>query len=73
MIANGKLSLGEPCFPHTVVRSIVTSDGEVKTEEVNIIGRKLSLLEIRTKLLQKQIKYMRLMTDQQIEQLTRDD
>ena len=73
MIATGKLSLGEPCSPHTVFRSTVTSDGEVKTDEVKIIGRKLSLLEIRRKLLQRHSKYMRLMTDQEIQQLTRDN
>ena len=73
MIATGKLSLGEPCSPHTVFRSTVTSDGEVKTDEVKIIERKLSLLEIRRKLLQRHSKYMRLMTDQEIQQLTRDN
>ena len=73
MIASGKLSLGEPCSPHMVHKSIVTADGEVKNEEVGIIGRKLSLLEIRKKLFQRHRKYMRLMTDQEIQQLTTED
>ncbi len=73
MVASGRLSLGEPCSPYTVKRSVVTSDGEVETQEVNIIGRKLSLLEIRKKLIEKQQPYMRLMTNEQIELLNRSE
>ncbi len=73
MIKSGKLSLGEPCSPHTVIKTIVTSDGDVLTEEHRIIGRKLSLLKIRKKLLTRHSKYMRLMTNEQVKQLTRDD
>ena len=70
MIRNGTLSLGEPCSPYAVKKTVVTNEGEVNIEVVQIVGRKLSLLEIRKKLLKKHTKYMRLMTDQQIHQLT---
>ena len=71
-IADGKLTLGEPCSPHTVLRTRVSNEGEVITEEVNLIGRKLSLIEIRRKLLLKHYSYMRLLTTKQIEQLIRE-
>ena len=69
MIARGKLSIREPCSPYINTKSIVTAEGEVTTTQVKIVGRKLSLLEIRQKL---HSKYMRLMTDQQIKELTRE-
>ena len=69
MISNGTLSLGEPCTPYTVHKTVVTSDGEVNSEEVEIVGRKISLVEIRKKLLEKHSQYMRLMTNEEIDQL----
>ena len=53
----------------TITKSI---DGDVTTKEVAIVGRKLSLLEIRKKLLHQHQKYMRLLTDQKIRELTRE-
>ena len=72
LIASGKLSIGEPCSPYSITKSIVTADGEVATKEVEIVGRKLSLVEIRKKLVHQHLKYMRLMTDQEIKKLTRE-
>ena len=71
LIACGKLSIGEPCSPYTVTKSVVTAEGEVITKEVEIVGRKLSL-EVRQKLLHQHSNYMRLMTDQEIKELTRE-
>ena len=72
LIACGKLSIGEPCSPYTITKSIVTTDGEVTTKQVEIVGRKLSLLELRQKLLHQHLKYMRLMTNEEIKELTRE-
>ena len=73
MIACGKLSIGEPCSPYRLTKSFVTTDGDVKTKQVEIVGRKLSLLELRQKLINQHQKYMRLMTDQEINELTREN
>ena len=71
LIACGKLSIREPCSPYTVTKSVVTAEGEVITKEVEVVGRKLSL-EVRQKLLHQHSNYMRLMTDQEIKELTRE-
>ena len=73
MIASGKLSIGQPCSPYSLTKSFVTTDGDVKTKQVEIVGRKLSLLELRLKLLNQHQKYMRSMTDQVIKELTREN
>ena len=73
MIACGKLSIGEPCSPYRLTKSFVRTDGDVKTKQVEIVGRKLLLLELRQKLLNQHQKYMRLMTDQEINELTREN
>lgn len=38
LIASGKLSIGEPCSPYTITKSIVTADGEVTTKQIEIVG-----------------------------------
>ena len=73
MLATGKLSLGEPCSPYMIHKTKVTEEGEIKTDEVQIVGRKLSMLDIRKKLLHRQNKYMWLMTDEEIENLTQEE
>ena len=72
MIACGKLSIGEPCSPYNITKSIVTADGEIITKQVEIVGRKLSLLEVREKLLHQHLKYMRLMTNEELKELMRE-
>ena len=73
MLRTGKLSLGEPCSPYAIHKTVVTGEGEIKTELVQIVGRKLSMLDIQKKLLHKQNKYMRLLTDEEIENVTQEE
>ena len=72
LIESGEFTLGEPCTPHTVLKSIVTPDGEVKTVEVNLVGRKIPLTDLRKSLLLKYEKYMRLNTDAEILHMTEE-
>ena len=44
-------TFGEPCSPYTLTKSVVTAEGEVTTQDVKIVGRKVSLLDVRQKLL----------------------
>ena len=50
MINNGELSLGEPCFPHTLTRYSI-KEGQIQHSNISIYGRKIPLLELRQKLL----------------------
>ena len=68
-IQNGELPLGEPCHPQIVTRMSVNNGQLHKTEEV-VCGRKISLLEIRKKLLTKHETLMHLHTDQEIQSLS---
>lgn len=51
LVASGKLSIGEPCSPYLVTKHNVTNDGEVVKKQVELHGRKISLYELRHKLL----------------------
>ena len=51
MIESGELTLGEPCYPHTIKKYRV-KDGEIQATETVVYGRKIPLLQIRKKLLE---------------------
>ena len=69
LIDSGKLSMGEPCSHYMVVRSSVC-DGKLVNVPAQIYGRKIPLLERRTKLLKKQEQFMHLNTDERIDSLS---
>ena len=73
LIASGQLSIGEPCSPYTLTKHVVSSDGDVLVKKIEIHGRKVPLLELRQKMLIKQQKYMRLMTDDDLHNLSREE
>ena len=62
------MSLGEVCTPYTLIKSSVI-DGEIVNVTKEVCGRKISLDDIRKKLLKKHEKFMRLQTDEEIESL----
>ena len=70
MIALGELTLGEPCAPHTITKYAIV-EGKIHKSEIEVYGRKVSLLYIRKKLLTKHKKFMRLHTDAQINSMSR--
>ena len=73
LVASGKLSIGEPCSPYLLTKYIVTNDGEVKTNQIELHGRKIPLYELRQKLLIQQENYMKLMTDNEIKSLSKEE
>ena len=73
LLASGKLSIGEPCSPYLLTKYIVTNDGEVVTNQVELHGRKIPLYELRQKLLIQQENYMKLMTDNEIKNLSKEE
>ena len=60
LIASGDLSIGEPCSPYTLTNSVVNSDGNIEMKAVEICGRKIPLIELKSTLLRKHEEYMRL-------------
>lgn len=46
LIESGELSIGEPCTPYTIIKSIATSSGEIEIKSINIYGRKIPLYEL---------------------------
>lgn len=72
LIDSGELTLGEPCTPHTITKCLVALDGEVKTIQINLVGRKIPITYLRKSLLLKYKKYMRLSTDAEIQQMTEE-
>ena len=58
LVESGEPSLGEPCTPYTIKKSIATSTGEIEIKSIEIYGRKIPLFELRKWLLVKQEKYM---------------
>ena len=73
MIHNGTLSIGEPCAPFDVTRYRAAPGGTVETEVITVYGRKVPLLEIRRQMLTHHEKYMHLLSDADIKQLSEDD
>ena len=72
MINNGELTLGEPCHPQTILRLSVKT-GELRRTEYTAYGRKISLLDIRKKLLANHEHLMHLHTDDEIEKLSNEE
>ena len=72
LIEKGELSLGVPCAPFQLTHFFVT-DGDVHKEQQVVIGCKFPLKEIRQKLLKKQERYMRLKSDQEINEMTDEE
>jgi hypothetical protein len=50
-LESGELSIGEPCTPYTIKKSIATSSGEIELKSIDIYGRKIPLYELRQYLL----------------------
>ena len=65
MIAEDELTLGEPCAPHTLTKLAIVN-GELKTKQETVYGRKIPLKLLREKLLQKHRAYMRLHSDSEL-------
>ena len=55
-----ELTIGEPCTPYVMKKCIVNTEGEIEVRPTEICGRKIPLLELRKRLLDKQLKYMRI-------------
>ena len=72
LIALGELTIGEPCSPYVITKHVVTNEGDVVNKTVELHGRKIPLLELRQRLLTQQEKFMRLMTDNDIQKLSRE-
>lgn len=67
LMEDGRFLLGEACAPYALRKS---KAGVVEVYNLQIQGRKIALTDIRQKLLEKQKKYMRLLSDSDIEKLT---
>ena len=72
MIANGTLTLGEPCHPHVLVR-YTTSGGTLTQKEVTAYGRKIPLTIIREKWIEKHEELMHLHTDKEIKKMNKSE
>ena len=69
LIASGELSIGEPCAPYKLMKSTITSAGDIQMKSVEICGRKIPLVDLRYRLLKKQEVYMHLSTDTDIQNM----
>ncbi len=47
LIESGTLSIGEPCTPYKLTKTVVTNEGNIEIKEVAISGRKIPLIELR--------------------------
>ena len=72
MIQSGLLSIGEPCSPYTVTK-YVSKGGLITKETFEVSGRKISMHELRQRLLNKQEEFMRLHTDHDLAQMGSDE
>ena len=71
-IINGEYKLGELIVPQTFERLVLRNNNLV-SEEVSVHGRKINLQEIRSDMLCKHKKYMRLRSDDEFEKLKREE
>ena len=53
LILTGELNIGEPCTPFQFTKSIITKEGNVEFNTVQICGRKIALYDIRVALFNK--------------------
>ena len=72
MIVSGRFSLGEQCAPYKITK-YVPENGKLIPHEISVSARKIPLTEIRTHLLNKQRKYMRLTPDSIIKAMTNQE
>lgn len=72
LLDSGQLTIGEPCTPYKLIKSVVTYDGDVETITSELVGRKIPLTQVRKSLLDKHTKYMRLNTDSELEGMNRE-
>ena len=72
MFENGELSLGVPCAPFTLTQYSI-ANGQLEKSHIVVTGRKFSLIELRTKFLANQEKYMHLNTDEEIDAMSVED
>ena len=72
LIDSGKLNLGEPCAPYSIFQ-FKWNNGTLEKQESQVFGRKLNLHCLRQKLLNKHEPFMRLNTNDVIEDMTTDD
>ncbi len=59
MITSGRFTLGEECAPYKLTKYIPI-DGKLTPHDILVHARKVPLKQLRQKLLEKQLKYMRL-------------
>ena len=71
-IALGTYQVGNLIVPQ-VFEKVTIRDGRIVYEKVKIVGGKIPLLEIRKELLDKNNKYMRLRTNDELDHLSKDD
>ena len=72
MIHSGVLCMGEPCSPYTLTR-YVSKAGLMTRERFEVSGWKMSLHELRQRVLKKQEEFMRLQVDQELAQMGADE
>ena len=70
MISSGRFMLGEECTPFKITK-YTPVNGVMTPHDVFIHARKVSLRSLRQRLLQKQVKYMRLTPTSEVESMTR--
>lgn len=73
LVLSGELSIGEPCAPFSLTKSIITKDGKVEFTSVEICGRKIPLNELRATILKRQEKFMYLYSDEDISNMGAQD
>lgn len=59
MITSGRFTLGEECAPYTITKYIM-ENGKLSPQDTFVYARKVPLKQIRQRLLDKHLKYMRL-------------
>ena len=72
MISSGRFTLGDECAPYTITKYTLVN-GVMTPHELQIQGRKVPLIELRQRLLCKQLKYMRLIPQSTIATMTRPE
>ena len=72
LVRTGQLSLGVPCSPFTLV-SYNVHNGHLEQQNKIITGRKFPLKEIRQQLTTRHEKYMRLATDNDINNISKEE
>ena len=60
LVQSGELTIGEPCTPYVVTKCNLNAEGKIEVTPSEICGCKIPLLELRQKLLNKQLKCMRI-------------